>query len=132
MNIKEMETVLDHVEETVKEIRLMIDENKIKSPKVVFISGPISGVSDYWTKFAYAEDYLLDQGYIVLNPAHLPSSLSEDKAMAIAFEMLKQADMLYLLKGWGNSNGCAAEVAYAQKINMPISFPNEREEEDDD
>jgi len=46
--------------------------------------------------------------------------VSEEDLMAITAEFLPMCDVLYLLEGWENSEGCKAEREIAIKLGIPI------------
>lgn len=82
---------------------------------IVYLSGSISGCLDtYKTKFAEAEKFCRELGYIVINPAVLPHGLEPDRYMPICLAMLDAADAIFMIKGWGESRGAALELAYAE------------------
>ncbi len=89
--------------------------------KIIYISGPISGdVENNRCKFNDAAEELTFAGYTVLNPAMLPSGLTELQYMQICQPMLMCADIIYLLPGWKSSKGALAEFALAQKLDIRI------------
>ncbi|EEV3413835.1 DUF4406 domain-containing protein [Escherichia coli] len=94
---------------------------------VIYIAGPMTGCKDHNRTAFCAEDLKLRcAGNIVLNPAVLPDGLSQQQYMSICIPMLMCADAIYLLDGWEESAGARAEYAMALKLNMPVSFPENR------
>ena len=81
--------------------------------KVVYISGPITGVKGYWEAFDDAEFNLKKLGYIVLNPAKLPQGLTDEQYMRIDMAMMDAANYIHFLPGSENSKGSNFEKAYA-------------------
>ena len=83
----------------------------------IYLSGPISGVSDYMIRFAEAEKELVGKGYRVINPAKIGASLPEDmtyeEIVEIDIHLLEYADAIYLLRGWQSSRGANREYGYA-------------------
>ena len=59
-------------------------------------------------------------GRTPLNPAILPDGLTQAQYMDICFAMIRAADAIYLLKGWQESKGAKAELAYAEKLGLEI------------
>lgn len=86
----------------------------------VYISGPISGTTDYMGRFAEAQKYLESRGYSVVNPAlvnsNLPEDTSYDDYMKMSFCMLDMCNAIYMLKNYTDSNGALLELERA-KIN---------------
>ncbi|MGX5056715.1 DUF4406 domain-containing protein [Enterobacter asburiae] len=56
----------------------------------------------------------------MLNPAVLPDGLEHPQYLAITLKMLEQADVIYLLEGWGSSVGTTAEVEHARKLGLAV------------
>ena len=76
----------------------------------LYIAGPITGKFDYRKKFKKAEELLISQGHIVINPSTLPSGLSD--YMPICKAMIDQAEGIYFLDGWKDSIGSNEENEY--------------------
>lgn len=89
--------------------------------KVVYISGPITGVEKYWEAFEKAEDDLIAAGFIPLSPAHLPAGLSEKQYMLIDIAMITSADAVLFLPGWRTSQGALLEFTYCRYTDKPIA-----------
>ena len=49
-----------------------------KQTEHIYISGPITGISDYMERFEKAEKELIENGYSVINPAKVNAMLPED------------------------------------------------------
>lgn len=90
--------------------------------KVVFISGPITGVDKYWEAFEWAEDMLSGLGYIPLSPAHLPYGMTEAAYMRISLAMIDGADAVAVLPGAHKSRGACIEMDYCEKVGKPVAF----------
>lgn len=92
----------------------------------VYISGPITGYSDYFEYFGKAETMLKNLGFEVMNPSKLnlimPNSTSWQGYMDLALCMLRQCDIIFMLEGWENSKGATIEYNYAIGKNMDIMF----------
>lgn len=87
--------------------------------KVVFISGPVTGVDKYWEAFEQAEDDLTALGYIPLSPSRLPDGMSEAAYMRICLAMIDSADAVLFLPGAEGSKGSRVEWAYCGKVGKP-------------
>lgn len=92
----------------------------------IYISGPITGTTDYMERFAAAEDYLMKEGYVCINPAKvnagLPSDTTHEEYMKTSICMLHMCDAIYMLEGWQQSEGCAEELSAAIRREMMIVF----------
>lgn len=88
-----------------------------KSRKTLYISGKITGTTDYMERFAKAQQKLKAQGFSVINPAAVNSMLPEDTPyedyMKVSFTLLEIADAVYMLEGWEDSPGACREHAVA-------------------
>jgi len=95
---------------------------------IIYICGPITGkdFKEVETRFLRTEEWLKQvygQGEcVVLNPIKTPSGLTQESYMDISFAQIRASDALYVLKGYENSEGCMAEVAYAKKIKKVLAF----------
>lgn len=90
--------------------------------KIIFISGPITGVEKYWEAFDEFETYLTSKGYTVLNPANLPQGMRAQNYTNICWMMLTQADAVLFLPGWEDSMGAAGEHSLAALLKKPIYY----------
>lgn len=83
----------------------------------LYISGPITGVSNYKRIFQESKDALLAKGYDVVNPAELTEvigdSFSYDEILSIDLDLLHRCDVLVQLPGWEESRGANIEYGYA-------------------
>lgn len=87
---------------------------------IIYIAGPMSGIENYnRDAFNRAAKVLVGRGYSVINPATLPSGLTEHQYMDISFAMLRAADCIFLLPGWRHSSGATAEYHYGYKMAIP-------------
>lgn len=90
----------------------------------IYISGAITGTTDYMERFAKAEKELTSQGYSVVNPAKVNAQLPEDTTyeeyMKMCFCMLDMCDSIYLLKGFEYSCGANREYGYAMAMDKTI------------
>lgn len=85
----------------------------------VYIAGPMTGYENF-NRDAFNKEAarLVARGHVVLNPATLPSGLSQGEYMDICFAMVRAADGVLLLPGWKASPGATAEYHYAYKLGL--------------
>lgn len=89
--------------------------------KVVYIAGPMTGLkSANRPAFAEAAETLRSMGYVVLNPAVLPTGMPRERYMPICLAMLEQADIICMLPGWETSGGAQIEYRYAKYQDKAI------------
>lgn len=97
----------------------------------IYISGPITGTTDYMERFESCEKRFRGMGYEVINPAKvnacMPESTTWKEYMRMSFTMLEQADTIYMMRGWEDSPGARAELAFAWKYQKNIVY--ERDED---
>lgn len=97
-----------------------------KSRKTIYISGKITGTTDYMERFAKAQAELEAKGYSVINPAAvnamLPQNTTWEQYMDMSILMLDMCDSIYMLKGWEKSCGANRELGYAMAKDMIIMF----------
>ncbi len=95
----------------------------------VYISGKITGTSDYMERFSAAEDHLKEMGYKPVNPARLNAFFPDGTALETymrssivrsSIDMLLDCDAIYLLKDWEESRGARLEKDIAVALNMVI------------
>lgn len=86
---------------------------------VVYLSGPITGVPNYWEAFEKVEDELTSLGWVVLSPAKNPQGLTLAQYMRIDFAMIDVADVVFLLPGWVGSQGSLLEYNYCSYTGKP-------------
>lgn len=95
---------------------------------IVYISGAISGTTDYLERFEKAETELKSEGYTVINPAKinsfLPNTTTWEQYMEIDYKMLDICDAIYMLDGWVYSKGAKAEYEYAVEHHMSVMYQN--------
>ena len=99
--------------------------------KVIYVSGKITGTSDYADRFSAAEDKLIAEGYEVLNPVRtgkwLERYLAPEKPtwvqyMKNALAAMMKADYIYMMSGWNQSKGARIEHKLARDLGMEIIY----------
>lgn len=93
---------------------------------MIYISGGITGITNYFWQFANAEKKLREMGYKeVVNPARtcltLPE-LSHDEYMTVCMALLSLCDSIYMLKGYECSKGAMQEFEYAKKHGYKVVY----------
>lgn len=91
----------------------------------IYISGKITGTTDYIQRFERAEK-ALSKYYTVINPAkvnaQLPKETVWEEYMKMSMCMLEMCNAIYMLKGWEDSKGARLEYKYAVENNYKIIF----------
>ena len=79
----------------------------------IYISGPITGTTDYKERFAAAEEKLEANGYEVVNPVRLaealPETLTHFEHLSFDVVALMLCDSVYMLNMWQYSQGATYE-----------------------
>lgn len=92
--------------------------------KKVYISGPITGVSDARELFEKAAYKLKWRGYDVVNP--YDNGLTEEDTweahMRADLRMMLDCDAIALLPGWRDSRGACLEKRVAKELGMSIMY----------
>lgn len=90
----------------------------------IYISGKITGTTDYMQRFSAAERKLKARGLSVVNPAKvngmMPDDMTWEEYMKMSFCMLELCDAIYMLPGWEYSEGAMLEYNFAVKRDMTI------------
>lgn len=91
--------------------------------KTIYIAGKITCDPNYREKFAAAQSKLEAEGYIVLNPAVLPSEgFTYEAYLRMSEAMLVECDAVCMLPGWQDSRGARREFVIAAKSDKEIMF----------
>lgn len=91
--------------------------------KVIYIAGPMTGYANF-NREAFNDHAaeLTRLGYNVLNPATLPSGLTQTQYMSICLPMVMASSCVYMLHGWTKSKGALAELALAEKLGLEVIY----------
>ena len=86
----------------------------------VYLSGKITGDSNYRQKFSTMTEELLSYGYVVFNPAVLPDGFEYSDYMALDLLILSRCDAIFLLRDWNNSPGARLEYEEAKRLGLQV------------
>ena len=86
----------------------------------VYLSGKITGDSNYRQKFSSMEKELLSYGYVVFNPAVLPDGFEYEDYMDLDLLILSRCDAIFLMRDWRNSPGAKREYEEAKRLGLRI------------
>lgn len=99
----------------------------------IYISGKITGTTDYIERFAAAEKKLRAAGFVTINPARvngeLPKETTYDEYMAMSLTMLDMCPAIYMMDGWEDSTGASIEFERAYETKKMILFESEATDE---
>ena len=104
----------------------------------VYISGPVTGTSDYIERFAKTEKHLSSSfGKIeifnpvrhIINTFRHPEEIGWPFIMNVLLDELRYGNFthIYLMQGWQNSSGAVIEQCYAKRLGMDIIYEVERD-----
>lgn len=105
-----------------------------KEPKIVYISGPMSGIpNDNHEAFDAMEERLEKEGYETVNPARLTreainsgrKNLTRQDFYRQDFKALCDCDAIILLDGWVHSHGARFERQLAVEIGLQVFHEDE-------
>lgn len=103
----------------------------------IYIAGPMRGYPAYnFPAFYAAEKYLFERGWECGNPARMDDEgdgpdaytvMPGNQGVRLAMErdllwIARNADAIYMLRGWEKSSGAAAEYALAKTLGLDIYY----------
>ena len=94
----------------------------------IYISGKITGTTDYAERFEKAEEFLKENypDAEIINPVStsltLPESTTYQQYMKLSLCLLDMCDIIYMMAGWGDSNGASLEFQYALAMRYKIMY----------
>lgn len=89
---------------------------------IIYLAGPITGIPNYKDRFHAVASALRQCGWQVMNPAELPSGMSEKAYMDIGLAMVRSADAIMMLDGWNASVGAQCELSLAIKCQSLVYY----------
>jgi nucleoside 2-deoxyribosyltransferase len=93
--------------------------------KIVYLSGMITDNENHKKEFKEAELFLIERGYIVINPAELDEvaeGLTYEQYMQICYRLIDVADIIFMVSGWQKSKGANAELSYAKSLGKKVMY----------
>lgn len=95
---------------------------------MIYLSGKITGTTDYMERFALKERMYQLHGAKVVNPAKVNAQMPEmswKEYMIMALTMLSLCDTIFMMRGWETSPGAKIEHEYAAKHGYKILYEGE-------
>jgi hypothetical protein len=92
----------------------------------LYLSGPITGHSEYLKEFEEWEGWLKNQGYDVFNPALLGEGLPDwHSYLKRDIPYLVDCDGVFAIPGWEGSKGAQLEIDLARRLELKCFTVNE-------
>lgn len=98
-------------------------------PRKIYISGAITGTSDFVERFAKAKWYLMNNGYCgktVVSPIEIcediPDGSTWETYMRRCIYHLSMCDEIYMMNGWESSKGATEEHRIAKMLGLKIEY----------
>lgn len=91
----------------------------------IYISGKITGVTNYRWAFDKAAEEIRAKGHEAINPCDLdkildPKTTSWDRFLMADIGLLRACDAICLLEGWESSEGAKIERDEAETLGLTI------------
>ena len=102
----------------------MKDMNQIPKGSKVYISIPITGIPNNLVEEQVSEvkEWLDSRECVSLNPLDIPDGPDWHYFMKESVKLLADADIIYMMPGWGNSKGCSLERYLAMRLNISVVY----------
>ena len=96
-----------------------------RNPASIYISGKVTGTTDYKERFAKAEKKLHEMfpNALIANPVRVTEPIekfSYATCMDVDIALLKHCDAIYMLHGYEDSEGAKLELAIAKTYHIKI------------
>ena len=90
----------------------------------IYLSGKITGLSNFKELFAVAEQELINQGHEVVNPVNLPHDHGKrwHSYMKECLRSMLDCDSIYMLSNWMHSEGAIIERAVAESLKFKVMY----------
>lgn len=88
----------------------------------IYIAGKINGLENYKEKFKEAENKLISEGHVCMNPSILPEGFPYEAYMPICTAMINQCEAVYMLDNWKDSRGAKVELEYAKVTGKKVLY----------
>ena len=88
----------------------------------IYIAGKITGLGNYQERFKEAEDYFINEGHSIMNPAVLKGDFEQHEFLHVCFAMIDVCDAVYFLDNWEDSPGAKKEHDYAVRKDKWIKY----------
>jgi hypothetical protein len=102
---------------------------------LVYIAGPITGISDFKARFEQAKVEVAQLGYEPVSPCDIAKDFLDDgrpevwlACMKLDIPALLNCHGIYLLRNWENSRGARLEKLIADGLDMIILYQPEQAE----
>ncbi|MBQ0162231.1 MAG: DUF4406 domain-containing protein [Treponema sp.] len=97
----------------------------------IYISGKISGTTDYKKRFCSAEREIrkaMGGGVSIVNPGMMQEFTDWEWSdyMRRDIQNLMDCDAIYMLRGWRRSSGARIEHYIAKRLGLAIVYQNKR------
>lgn len=95
--------------------------------KIVYLSGEITDSALCKEEYASAEKFLVQSGYIVLNPIGLESlvnDLTPEQTMSLCYRFIDFSDAIFMMGGWQKSKEAICELSYAKSLGKKVMYQN--------
>lgn len=122
--IEQIKIAKDKEKEALKEAEALNANIRPFKDKKIYIAGQISGLKPDLAKekFTSAFDDLKNEGAYPINPfsVYLGKDATQKQYMRVVLPMLLEADAIYMLDNWRESEGARVELSLAIKCGMGI------------
>lgn len=92
---------------------------------LIYLSGKITGTTDYLDRFNMAEMELKERGFDVFNPTLLSviyPRLTNEQYMELDLKALEFCDAIYVLKNYETSQGVKEEIRKAKQLGLLVLY----------